>query len=166
MNLNSEGIRLLTTLTSFGNSSICSNPNKIILKSNCAETLIGNTNETGPYHVDIVLITPDAICVTMFPARNTFSKAAEKDFKSIGSYTQKQWGYEQRVLYLTELNASFITLSENPNMGTNCHYIEPGLKKYKYKSHIIFYEVQDDQNILIIRILHKNMDVKSHLQSS
>ncbi len=96
----------------------------------------------------------------------SLSKSARKDFKSIGSYTQRQWGYKQRVLYLTELNEGFITLSENPNMGTDCPYIEPGLKKHPYKNHIIFYEVQNDQSILIIRILHKNMDVKSHLQGS
>ena len=96
----------------------------------------------------------------------SLSKSARKDFKSIGSYTQRQWGYDQRTLYLTGLNDGFITLSENPNIGTDCHYIEPGLKKHPYKSHIIFYEIQDDQRILIVRILHKNMDVKLHLQNS
>ena len=94
------------------------------------------------------------------------SKAAQKDFKSIGSYTQRQWGRAQRLLYLTELNECFITVAENPNIGTDCHYIEPRLKKHPYKSHIIFYEIQDNQNILVIRILHKNMDVKLNLQSS
>ena len=91
------------------------------------------------------------------------SELARKDFKSIGSYTQRQWGYDQRVLYLTGLNQCFKTLSENPNIGSNCNYVEPGLKKHHYKSHIIFYEIQDEQKVLIIRILHKNMDVKSHL---
>lgn len=94
------------------------------------------------------------------------SKAAQQDFKSIGSHTQRQWGFAQRVLYLTELNECLVTLSQNPNIGINCHYIEPGLKKHRYKSHIIFYEIQDHQNILVIRILHKNMDVKSNLSGS
>lgn len=93
------------------------------------------------------------------------SQSAKKDVKSIGVYTQKQWGYDQRVLYLTGLNEAFVRLAENPNIGTDCHYIAASLKKHPYKSHIIFYEIQPDQTPLIIRILHKSMDVKSHLQS-
>lgn len=89
------------------------------------------------------------------------SKAARADLKNIAAYTQKVWGAEQRRTYLKGLDLAFHLLAENPLTGTPCNYVVGGLRKHSFESHIIFYENSDDE-IIIIRVLHKSMDVESN----
>ncbi len=46
------------------------------------------------------------------------SEKALEDLKSIGRYTQKTWGREQRNKYLSKLDESFHILSKQPQLGT------------------------------------------------
>jgi len=50
-------------------------------------------------------------------------------------------------------------LSENPDIGKSCDEIRDGYRKFPQGSHVIFYKQMGSQEILIIRILHKSMDV-------
>ena len=86
------------------------------------------------------------------------SRAARADLKNIAAYTQKVWGAEQRRIYLKGLDLAFHFLADNPLAGSPCNYIADGLRKYRFESHTVFYEKQDN-DILIVRILHKSMDV-------
>ena len=87
------------------------------------------------------------------------SRAARADLKSIATYTQKVWGAEQRRTYLKNLDLAFHFLADNPSAGVPCHYVVEGLRKHRFESHIIFYE-KVNREILIIRVLHKSMDVE------
>ena len=91
----------------------------------------------------------------------TLSRTAINDMKSIGSYTQKKWGIEQRKSYLRNIDDSFHLLANNPKIGLECNYVRTGLRKYNCKSHIIFYQI-NDSDIFIVRILHKSIDVNLH----
>jgi toxin ParE1/3/4 len=93
------------------------------------------------------------------------SRAARSDLKNIGAYTQKVWGSKQRRIYLKGLDSSFHFLSENPLSGTPCNYISEGLRKHKFESHLVFYESIND-GILIVRVLHKSMDIELNFQDS
>ena len=93
------------------------------------------------------------------------SIAARSDLKNIGAYTQKIWGSNQRRTYLKGLDSSFDFLSENPLSGSLCNYICEGLRKHRFESHIVFYEAIGD-GILIVRILHKSMDIELNFQDS
>lgn len=93
----------------------------------------------------------------MKPFKLTVS--AKADLKDIALFTQRKWGKEQRNLYLKQFDESFWMLSENPVLGRRCDEIRDGYRKFPQGSHVIFYQQTDSKEILIIRILHKNMDV-------
>ncbi|MBW4620151.1 MAG: type II toxin-antitoxin system RelE/ParE family toxin [Cyanosarcina radialis HA8281-LM2] len=87
---------------------------------------------------------------------------ALSDLRSIGRYTQKTWGREQRNVYLSRLDACFHLLAEEPERGRACDDIRPGYRKYHMGRHLIFYRITEE-GIEIVRILHDRMDVEAHL---
>ena len=89
----------------------------------------------------------------------TLREAAKRDLKRIAVYTAQRWGAEQRNRYLTQIDAAFHQLAHNPETGTRCDYIREGYRKFPVSSHVIFYKVDNDGAVEIIRILHKRMDV-------
>jgi toxin ParE1/3/4 len=91
------------------------------------------------------------------------SRAARADLKNIAAYTQKVWGAEQRRTYLKGLDLAFHFLADNPLAGSPGDYIADGLRKHRFESHTIFYESVDGA-VLIVRVLHKSMDVEHNLQ--
>ncbi len=78
---------------------------------------------------------------------------------------EKTWGVEQRKTYLKGLDFAFHFLAENPLSGVACDYVVEGLRKHHFKSHTIFYETLNSE-ILVIRVLHKSMDVELNFQKS
>ena len=84
---------------------------------------------------------------------------AKSDLKDMALFTQRKWGREQRNVYLKQFDDSFWMLSENPDIGKSCDDIRDGYRKFSQGSHVIFYKQTGSQEILIIRILHKSMDV-------
>lgn len=97
----------------------------------------------------------------MLPFRLT--NKAKEDLISIARYTERTWGRDQRILYLRQLDSMFHTLSETPELGRLCEDIKPGYYKHLGGSHLVFYRVDNDSIIEIIRVLHKRMDVAQHL---
>ncbi len=91
------------------------------------------------------------------------SRAARADLKNIAAYTQKVWGTEQRRTYLKGLDLAFLFLAENPLAGAPCNYVVDGLRKHRFESHTSFYE-KNNNEIIIVRILHKSMDVERNFQ--
>ncbi len=53
-------------------------------------------------------------------------------------------------------------LAQEPHLGRVCDEIRQGYRKHHVGRHLIFYR-QVAAHIEIIRILHKRMDVESHL---
>jgi len=91
------------------------------------------------------------------------SKAARADLKNIAVYTQKVWGAEQRRTYLKGFDLAFYFLANNPLAGAPCDYIATNLRKHRFESHTIFYE-NINSEVLIVRVLHKSMDVELNFQ--
>ena len=86
------------------------------------------------------------------------SGKAKSDLIKIAKYTQLTWGIEQRNSYLKLLDDAFEQLSLNPLIGVNCDYIKAGYRKHPQGSHVIYY-IEKLDYILVVRILHKSMDV-------
>jgi toxin ParE1/3/4 len=84
------------------------------------------------------------------------------DLRSIGRYTQMNWGREQRNRYLAKLDECFHLLAEKPLRGVSCDDLRSGYRKYPVGRHIVFYR-EAQVGIEIIRILHVSMDVESNL---
>ena len=89
------------------------------------------------------------------------SKKAFDDLIEIGKYTSKTWGISKRNAYLKQIDNCFTQLSDNPNVGSKCDYIAEGYRKFPQGSHMIYYKAKPKEDIEIIRILHKSMDVDS-----
>ncbi len=91
------------------------------------------------------------------------SVKAREDLKSIGRYTEKTWGRDQRNQYLASLDSAFRALATEPQKGLACDDIRAGYRKYRVGRHYIFYRTGPG-GVDIIRILHERMDVGSHLE--
>jgi toxin ParE1/3/4 len=89
------------------------------------------------------------------------SAKALNDLKSIGRYTERHWGRDQRNKYLSILDACFHAIAERPWVGIPCDFIKTGYQKYHVGRHLVFYR-QNTAFIEIIRILHDGMDVERH----
>ena len=93
-----------------------------------------------------------------------YSNKAVEDLSSIWEYTFTQWSENQadeyyamlisacnRLLYLSVIsNRSYEEISE-------------GLLGVKAGHHLIFYNILENDDVMIIRILHEKMDIKQHL---
>ena len=84
---------------------------------------------------------------------------AKSDLKDIALFTERRWGRKQRNVYIRQFDAAFGRLAENPELGKTCDEIRPSYRKFPQASHVIFYQKTNNQPTLIIRILHKSMDV-------
>ena len=89
------------------------------------------------------------------------TREAKEDLRKIARFTEKRWGRDQRFLYVKQFDDVFHLLAETPSVGKKCDYIKKGYRKFPQSSHIIFYRESKKSKIIIIRILHKNMDVES-----
>ena len=87
------------------------------------------------------------------------TQKAKEDLKDIAIFTQRRWGREQRNIYVKQFDESFWLLAENPDIGRSCDEIRLGYHKFPQGRHIIFYKLIGNQQIQIVRILHKSMDV-------
>ncbi len=90
------------------------------------------------------------------------SKRAREDLANIADYTIQTFVIAQSRIYRDALGRCISMLAETPTMGRSAEYIEPHLRRFQHKPHVIFYR-PEDRGILIIRVLHSAMDVLRHL---
>jgi toxin ParE1/3/4 len=90
-----------------------------------------------------------------------YSQLATNDLSEIARYTLGEWGVEQTVRYMDQLEACCAKLVQMPYMGKACEEIRPGLRRMECGSHVVFYR-QDELGILVSRILHKSMLPQKH----
>ena len=88
---------------------------------------------------------------------------AKSDLKRIARFKETHRGKAQRNEYLKEFDACFRQLSRTPLLGQDCHYIRAGCRKFPMRSHLVFYEVDSEGVVAVIRILHRNVDVSPSL---
>ena len=95
----------------------------------------------------------------------SLSSKAAADLEGIHEYTVLNFGLEQARSYLSGLHERFGALAEHPMHGRRADDLAPGLRRFEYQSHIVFY-VALDEGVRIVRVLHQGMDVKRHFQAS
>ena len=93
--------------------------------------------------------------------RFDLTRSARADLKSIARHTQERWGVRQRNAYLKEVDQVFRALAKNPSMGRACDDIREGYRKFPHGSHVVYYRLVGEEELLIVRILHMTMDVDS-----
>ncbi|MEL0021394.1 MAG: type II toxin-antitoxin system RelE/ParE family toxin [Rickettsiales bacterium] len=90
------------------------------------------------------------------------SKAAQKDIREIGLYTQREWGAVQRRKYLSGLEAQFETIAQNPFLAAERRELTPPVRILRHERHLIVFLIEDE-GVLIVRVLHASMDVPAQL---
>jgi toxin ParE1/3/4 len=89
---------------------------------------------------------------------------AEKDLEKIWKYTVQEWGTEQAVIYIDQMNEGFQLLADNPLLSREYDEFNPPVHIHHHKKHLIVYLIYEAY-ILIIRVLHESMYIESQLNS-
>lgn len=93
------------------------------------------------------------------------SQAAEDDLGQIFDYTKLEFGLDQAIQYLSEVERMFYQLCDNPALGRERKEIRNGLRAIPYCSHTIFYRVLTHQ-IRVVRVLHASRDLPMFLKDT
>jgi len=86
------------------------------------------------------------------------TQAASDDLVAIFLEGIEQFGAPQADAYHDGLAATFVFLAEYPRAAREREEISPPVRAYRYKSHLIVYEIQSDDCVLILRIRHGRED--------
>jgi toxin ParE1/3/4 len=95
----------------------------------------------------------------------TLTNKAKDDLSNIWNYTFEYWSEEQADKYYHSLITCFQEIAVSPTIGKNYSHIFNDVFGFKRHRHIIFYRRLNAQTILIVRILHKKMDIENQLRS-
>lgn len=92
------------------------------------------------------------------------SKKAKADIIAIWDYTVKTWSVKQAEKYYEQLIQSFIYIAQRPKIGRNYSEIFACLYGYPVGKHIVFYKIENNNSVLIVRVLHARMDIEARLK--
>ena len=91
------------------------------------------------------------------------SLEAIEDLYNIWEYTVDTWSEQQADTYYAILEHSFTDIAEDPeHCGKPYNEIYPGLRALHVSQHMVFYVIQTNGKVLIVRILHEQMDYARH----
>lgn len=90
------------------------------------------------------------------------SRLAETDLAKIFEGGIEKFGLKQAQDYLSGMHILFQILSDNVTLGRDASEFVSALRRFSYKSHTIFYLV-NDVNIFVVRVLNQSMDYESNL---
>ncbi len=90
------------------------------------------------------------------------SEAAASDIEKLLTRSMLDFGLARTETYYQSLTQCLELLDDNPEMGSAMDDIRPGYRCFLHESHAIFYTTRE-QDILIVRILHKRMDADRNL---
>lgn len=96
------------------------------------------------------------------PSHYELSAEADQDISAILDYTVDEFGLDQAVTYLNDLDRCFAGLVENPEIGRERTEIRPDLRSVTSGRHVVFYRIMTGY-IRIIRVLHSSRDLPRHL---
>ena len=88
---------------------------------------------------------------------------AKSDLIEIWEYTKNKWSIKQADLYYQKITDKFNNINQHPNIGKSYDQLRSGYRGLPVKSHIIFYRIDHNNIIEIIRVLHQSMDIEQRL---
>ncbi|WP_193045220.1 type II toxin-antitoxin system RelE/ParE family toxin [Mycolicibacterium baixiangningiae] len=94
--------------------------------------------------------------------RVVFSPAAQVDLEQIWDCTCDRWDADQAERYIRVLQRAVERVADNPLIGRACDEVRVGYRRHAVGSHTLYYRVAGDL-IVVVRVLHKRMDVDQHL---
>lgn len=93
----------------------------------------------------------------------TLSDLAIIDLANIFNYTIDVWGERQAYRYQELIDNGLAAIAENPTLvlSKDANKYFPQARSLKVEKHYIYYVVEDDE-IVILRILHQSMNPELH----
>lgn len=90
------------------------------------------------------------------------SPEADRDLEDIFDYTEREFGIDQAIEYLSGFEGMFTKLVHNPELGKEREEIREGLRSLLKEKHVVFYRILGNR-IRIVRILHGSRDLRTFL---
>ncbi|MCC4234099.1 type II toxin-antitoxin system RelE/ParE family toxin [Sphingobium soli] len=90
--------------------------------------------------------------------RFRLTRAAVDDLKAIFLEGIEQFGLPQADAYHEGLSAIFAFLADYPHAARLREEISPPVRVHPYKAHLVIYEVDDDDEVIILRVRHGRED--------
>ena len=97
-------------------------------------------------------------------AKYLLTNKTVEDLTQIWNYTIDKWSESQADNYYQMLLDNFNDIAHNPDFGKKYSEVIEDLLGFRAGRHIIFYKKIDVDKILIIRILHEQMDLKRRIK--
>ena len=92
------------------------------------------------------------------------SAPAAADLSGITTYTEREWGAVQKSRDLAEIRAALVHLRGTPGTGRTRDEIAKNLRSFPVGRHVVYFR-DTETTLLIVRILHQNMDPERRLKS-
>jgi toxin ParE1/3/4 len=86
------------------------------------------------------------------------TRKATEDIIAIFAEGAHQFGLDQAEKSHAGLERIFMLLSDNPDLARNRLEISPPVRIYPYGSHLIIYLVEENLDVLIVRVRHGHED--------
>ena len=95
---------------------------------------------------------------------------ARADIAAIVQWTGRQFGSQQSAAYAEAVSAALRSIAANPRLATTRMRgdVVPGLRSLHVRvfraraRHVVFYRLRRGVVIVVLRVLHDNMDVRLH----
>tara|TARA_X000000950_G_C13478023_1_gene482541 strand:+ start:179 stop:487 length:309 start_codon:yes stop_codon:yes gene_type:complete len=97
-------------------------------------------------------------------ASYTFTRSAQNDLRDIAKYTSKQWGKDQAFKYASDLDQCFEAIANGNIIEKPVSENTPDIFYHRMQKHIIFYQTLENNDLIILAILHEKMDLMKRLQ--
>lgn len=97
-------------------------------------------------------------------AEHQFSLHAVEDLTDIWTYTVEVWSERQADRYYDLLVETCGELAERPSLGRKFAGATENFLGFPVGRHVIFYTIVSPEEIVIVRILHENMDFERQLE--
>ena len=88
------------------------------------------------------------------------SPEADRDLEDIFYYTEREFGFNQAIEYLSGFDGLFGKLVNSPELGKEREEIRKGLRSLLKEKHVVFYRILGNR-IRIVRILHGSRDLRT-----
>jgi len=92
------------------------------------------------------------------------STKATEDLEQIWQYTYLQWSEHQADKYYNLIIKKIEFIAQNATVGRTMDDIKEGYRYFPVESHIIFYQISENNKVIVIRILHQQMDIPNRLK--
>jgi toxin ParE1/3/4 len=97
-------------------------------------------------------------------AKYFLTNKAVIDLSDIWNYTFDKWSERQADKYYQMLVDNCQFIADKPNTGSNYEAVSNRLFGYRTGRHIIFYRIESENEVLIVRILHEQMDLRNRIK--